>query len=65
MERDYVRVVRRFHACVANRHGDSQHGECVRQRMRKDGVLSVCCCKCHVEVEAVIAALEKRYAEGT
>ena len=61
MERDSVRVVRRrFSACV-----QEFHGECAKERRFKNGVLAVCGCKCHAEVEAVIAALEKRYAEET
>jgi hypothetical protein len=62
MGRDDVRVVRRFSACVPNRQGESLHAECERERRRKDGVLAVCSCKCHVEVDAAIAWLEKRHA---
>jgi hypothetical protein len=55
MERDSVRVVRRFSACV-----QGFHGECGMERQFKNGILAVCGCKCHAEVEAVIAALEKQ-----
>lgn len=56
MERDSVRVVRRFSACV-----QSNHGECGMERQFKNGVLAVCGCKCHAEVEAVMQALEKQF----
>jgi hypothetical protein len=58
MERDNVRVVRRFAACTQGNHGD-----CGMERQFKNGVLAVCGCKCHAEVAGVIAELEKQLAQ--